>query len=233
MKLSVIIPTYQHASTIVGCVDSLLSQTRQPDEIIIIDDGSTDNTQAVLKPHLDKISYHKQENQGSQAARMNGYEKASGDLLMFCDADVVARPDMLEKLENTLKTHSQASYAYPSFKWGSKLFRSQKFDANALKEMNYIHTSALIRKEHFPGFDLTITRFQDWDLWLTMLDQGHTGVFVDEVLYTVVQDKKRLGISNWLPSFAYKIPWSLIGWKPQRIKKYQQGREVIKNKHKL
>ena len=103
MKISVIIPTYQHANTIVNCVESLLSQTRKPDEIIVIDDGSTDNTENKLSEFQDKIQYHKQSNQGSQAARMNGYAKSSGDLLQFCDADLIARPDMLEKLEIEVK----------------------------------------------------------------------------------------------------------------------------------
>ncbi len=233
MKISVIIPTYQHAKTILDCVESLVTQSRSPDEIIVVDDGSTDGTEQVLTDSKDQIQYIRQENAGPQSARMAGYKKSSGDLLLFCDADIVARANMLERLENALKTHSEASYAYASFMWGSKLFKCGPFNADRLKRMNFIHTSALIRREHFPGFDLSIKKFQDWDLWLTMLEQEHKGVFVNEILYTIRQERSRLNISSWLPSFAYKIPWRLIGWKPKRIQKYEEAREVIRKKHHL
>jgi len=232
-RISVIIPTYQHAKTIAQCIGSLLSQTRLPDEIIVIDDGSTDDTESKLSEYTDQIKYIKQSNSGAQSARMNGFKQASGDLLLFCDADVVARPDMLEKLEKALREHSEASYAYASFMWGPKLFKSKEFDKDALKEMNFIHTTALIRKEDFPGFDLEVKRFQDWDLWLTMLEQGHVGVFVNEVLFQIIHEGGRIGISNWLPSFIYKIPWRRIGWMPQSVKDYMDAKKVIEAKHRL
>jgi len=48
--------------------------------------------------------------------------------------------------------------------------------------MPYIHTTSLIKKDYFPGFDENIKRFQDWDLWLTMLQSGHTGYFINQIL---------------------------------------------------
>ncbi|MFA4845806.1 MAG: glycosyltransferase family A protein [Patescibacteria group bacterium] len=232
--ISVIIPTYQHGTTITDCLDSLFGQTRKPDEIIVVNNGSTDDTESRLKPYQDRIIYlDYQEHQGAPVARMAGFERSTGSLLLFCDADVIVEPTMLETLEKTLDAHSEASYAYSSFFWGRRRFASHAFDPDALRENNYINTMSLIRREHFPGFDLALKRFQDWDLWLTMLESGHTGVFVDAFLFTVQQDHGRRGISTWLPSFMYRIPWKRLGWEPRAIREFEVTRKVIIDKHRL
>lgn len=231
--LSVIIPTYQHAATIAECLDSVLSQTRKPDEIIVVNDGSTDGTEKVLSRYRDRVSVISQSNQGGNAARNNGFAASRGDLVIFCDADVVMRPDMLEVMERTLAEHPEASYAYGGFRFGWKGFRSYPFDAERLRRMNFVHTTSLVRREHFPGFDPSIRRFQDWDVWLTMLSQGHLGVFVDEELFQVIDRSDRPGISQWRPSFLYHVPWHRLGWKPTSVRKYEDARRVIIQKHGL
>lgn len=216
------------------CLDSLLRQTRLPDEVIVVNNGSTDDTRARLSPYIDRITYLDfQQNEGAPAARMAGFERSTGSLLFFCDADVVAETTMLEELEKALQTHPDASYAYSSFFWGRRRFVSHAFDHDALRENNYINTMSLIRREHFPGFDLSLRRFQDWDLWLTMLEQGHTGVFVDAFLFTVQQQRGRRGISQWLPSFVYRIPWKKLGWTPRAVNAHEKSRQIIRKKHQL
>jgi len=232
-RLSVIIPTYQHGSVIEACLKSLLSQTRQPDEIIVIDDGSTDKTKAILAPYQDRLSYIFQENRGEQSTRMRGFERSTGDFVLFCDADVILKPRMLEKMEQALSNHPGASFAYSSFRFGWKTFRSFPFDPVRLRQMNYIHTSSLIRRSGFPGFDSTIKKFQDWDVWLAMLEAGKTGVFIPEVLFHVQVDSKRGGISNWMPSFMYRWPWRLLRWKKEARRRYETGKATIKEKHHL
>jgi glycosyltransferase involved in cell wall biosynthesis len=226
--ISVIIPTYQHATTIIECLESVLAQKRQADEIIVIDDGSTDGTKELLTPYFDRIAYYYQENAGAQAARMNGFNKSRGALFVLCDADIIMRSDMLGKLESALIDHPETSWAYSSFRWGWKVFKSRTFDLGALKQKNYIHTSALIRREHFPGLDLSIKRFQDWDLWLTMVEQGRKGVFVNQELFRTVHTHGRVGISGWLPKIVFKLPFKLPS-----VKRYETARDVINQKHKL
>lgn len=232
-RISIVIPTYQHASTLVKCLDSVLRQTRKPDEIIVVDDGSTDNTKAVLRAYEDRVQIIHQPNQGAPVARNNGFRHSVGTLVMFCDADVVMRPEMLSELEQALELHSDASYAYSGFLWGLKSFSSFPFDAQRLRQMNYIHTSALIRREAFPGFDESLKRFQDWDLWLTMLQKGYTGIHVDKQLYRIIQERRLVGMSSWLPSGMIQFPWRLVGWIPKRVQKYQDAKKVIVQKHHL
>ncbi len=231
--ISVIIPTYQHASTLVRCLDSILAQTRKADEIIVVDDGSTDATQDVLKPYQAQIQILVQTNQGAPAARNHGFEKSTGSLVLFCDADVEMRPEMLTELEHALETHPEASYAYSGFQWGWKVFTSFSFRADRLKQMNYIHTSALIRREAFPQFDESLKRFQDWDLWLTMLEQGSVGQFVDKRLFSVTQEDRPERMSNWLPSLVVRFPWKYVGWMPVYMQKYESAKKIIQQKHHL
>jgi hypothetical protein len=115
--------------------------------------------------------------------------------------------------------------------WGKKKFSLHEFDGEALKKMNYITSTTLIRRAHFPGWDEKLKKFQDWDLWLTMSKQGHAGVWIPELLFTV--KPRRTGISSWLPSFMYKIPWHRLGWMPKTIRKYNEALKIIKKKHCL
>ena len=234
LNISVIIPTYQHADTIERCLRSVLSQSLQPKEIIIVYDGSTDETEKILTSFVrttPTLSVFRQANHGSNSARNKGFEHSSGSRVIFLDADAVMRPDMLEKLSKAIDEHPRAGFAYSAFRFGWKRFRSFPFDVGRLRRMNYIHTSALIRREAFPGFDESVKRFQDWDLWLSMLERGYEGAFVSDELFRVVQVRGRRGISSWRPSVFYQLPW--FGKKPESIRAYEAAREIILKKHEL
>ena len=90
MKISAIIPTYNNAEYIEEAINSILAQSHPVNEIIVIDDGSSDNTEVLIravKQKTDKLSYTKQRNQGPSAARNHGIEIANGDWIAFLDAD--------------------------------------------------------------------------------------------------------------------------------------------------
>jgi len=230
-KISIIIPTYQHGDTIETCLLSLFDQTFQDFEIIVVNDGSTDDTAKILEKYKDRVKIISQENRGAPSARNRGFRESIGQFVIFCDADTKAKPEILAKMLEALKKNPEASYAYSSFNWGWKAFNLHEFDAEALKKMNYITSTTLIRREHFPGWDESFKKFQDWDLWLTMLEQGHTGVWIQEILFDVIDTKATM--SRWLPSFMYKIPWGKIGWAPKAIRKYNEALKIIKEKHHL
>ncbi len=87
MKVSVIIPTYNRAKYICQAIESVLQQTVDDIEIIVIDDGSTDNTKEVIKPYMEKIRYVYAENGGAAHARNKGMEIARGEYISFLDSD--------------------------------------------------------------------------------------------------------------------------------------------------
>lgn len=104
--VSVVIPTYNAGRYIREAVESVIQQTYGVVEIIVVDDGSTDATTAVLKPYIDSraIIYVKQENGGSMRARNVGVQYATGEFIAFLDADDVWMPEKLEK-QMVLFTH--------------------------------------------------------------------------------------------------------------------------------
>ena len=85
--VSVIIPTYNRAQLVCECVESVLAQEYEPKEIIVIDDGSTDDTAQALAQFSDRINCIRQENQGAAAARQRGLDSARGEFLSFLDSD--------------------------------------------------------------------------------------------------------------------------------------------------
>ena len=100
--ISVIIPTYNSANYLNQAIDSVLMQGYTPCELIVVDDGSTDETESVLKPYQDKIKYIKQENSGSAAARNRGMQLAEYELILFLDADDLMAPNAVEVLSKHL-----------------------------------------------------------------------------------------------------------------------------------
>jgi glycosyltransferase involved in cell wall biosynthesis len=229
--VSVVIPAYQHGRDLPSCLDSLFAQTLTDFEVIVVDDGSTDDTAQRLQPYAARLKVISQANQGGNAARNRGAAEARGEFIVFCDADVVMRPDMLETLVGALAAHPEAAYAYSSFAMGWKEMPGLDFSPELLRRANFIHTTSLIRRDRFPGFDPALRKFQDWDLWLTMLECGDGGVFVPERLFRCITH--RGGISQWLPAAAYQLPWGWLGWKPRALARYEAADRIIRDKHGL
>jgi glycosyltransferase involved in cell wall biosynthesis len=95
IKVSVIIPTYNRAEYVTQAIESVLAQTYTDYEIIVVDDGSTDNTKDVLSPYIDRIRYIYQKNAGASAARNQGIKAAKGDWVAFLDSDDEWLPEKL------------------------------------------------------------------------------------------------------------------------------------------
>src|SRR5215212_11526906 len=95
--VSVVIPTYNRRRLVVEAVESALAQTYRPLEILVVDDGSTDGTEAELHRFGSAVRYLKQPNQGAAAARNRGIRAATGELVAFLDSDDLWAPAKIEK----------------------------------------------------------------------------------------------------------------------------------------
>ena len=101
VKVSIVVPVYNREKEIAGCIKSLINQTLKEIEIIVIDDGSTDNTSAVVESFSDnRIKLIKTENRGQGLARNTGIEEAKGEYIGFVDSDDDVSPVMYEKMYN-------------------------------------------------------------------------------------------------------------------------------------
>ncbi|MCK4891386.1 MAG: glycosyltransferase family 2 protein [Candidatus Pacebacteria bacterium] len=196
--VSVIIPTYNRARLLKRSVGSVLNQTFQDFEIIIIDDGSTDNTESIIKSFSDpRIKYIKNEkNIGANAARNIGIKISKGKYIAFQDSDDEWLTNKLEKQIRTFETASlKVGVVYTGRLWiknGKKIYiplkRVKQKEGNIHKELyksSFITTSViLVKKECFKKskvFDENLPRFQDWDLVLK-LSRYYEFKFIDEPL---------------------------------------------------
>ncbi len=229
--IGVVIPAWNAADTIGDTLRGLFAQTLLPANVVIVDDGSSDGLDAAIAPWRSRVTLIHQAQAGAAAARNRGAQEMSNEFIIFLDADIDLVPTALADMARVLVTHPEAAYVYPSFSFGPKAFHLHDFDASALRRMNYIHTSALMRRTAFPGFDPALKKFQDWDLWLTMLGQGAQGMWVQQKLFHVRQ--RRLGYSTWLPSIVYQLPFIGQGKGNAAIARYRAAEAIIRKKHGL
>jgi hypothetical protein len=146
VKVTVIIPTYNYGAFIEESINSVFNQTRLPDEIIVVNDGSTDNTSEVLKKFSDKkISVITTTNQGVSAARNTGLDNASGDVIAFLDADDRWLPDMLDRQIRLIEAAPEIVCVFSNFirfnNWNSKKLSDQFAYYPELKKIPTTRTS--------------------------------------------------------------------------------------------
>lgn len=183
--VSVIIPTYNRAHLIGRAIQSVLNQTYQDFELIIVDDGSTDNTEDIIKEFQKKDERIKRirhdKNKGGSAARNTGIKAAKGDYIAFLDSDDEWLPQKINKQIVIFKERSSKIGAvYTGFlyldKYGNRIKnayipRKKGYIYEDLLLKNCVGTCStlLIRKECFKQvglFDEKLPASQDWDMWI-------------------------------------------------------------------
>lgn len=196
-KVNVIIPTYNRAHLIGRAIQSVLNQTYQGFELIVVDDGSTDNTDEIIKEFQQKdnrIIYLKHEkNKGGSAARNTGIKASKGEYIAFLDSDDEWLSEKLRK-QLTFIENSHYGFIYCNMIINDKTRNSKsnitkKFEDNIfldlLKAGNGICTSSLLIKRHLlekiKGFDEDLPSFQDYDLLLRLAQNEKCG-FLNEIL---------------------------------------------------
>ncbi len=114
-KISVIIPSYNAARFVSEAVSSALCQTLPPLEVIVVDDGSTDDTEAVVRSFGERVRCIRQPNGGPAVARNRGIRESRGELIAFLDADDVWLPEKLEKQWRCLQNHQTAGLVHSNY----------------------------------------------------------------------------------------------------------------------
>ena len=113
--VSVVIPSFNRAGLIAETLESILGQTFPPAEIIVVDDGSTDDTEAVVARYAPKVRYHRIENSGPSRARNVGASLASARWIAFCDSDDLWRPTKLERQMRIHELFPEVEYSFTDF----------------------------------------------------------------------------------------------------------------------
>lgn len=202
--VSIIIPSYQSAQFVTKAIDSCLAQTYQNIEIIVIDDGSKDNTKEVLFPYVEskKINYIHQTNKGLSGARNTGLKNAKGQFIQFLDADDTIHPDKIQLQINYLINHSEDIGVYSDYvvQKNNQITHYIKTYpiGNLFKNVAYssfvmpIHT-VLLRNRQLPFFDESLGQGEDRDFWLNLFqDKMSTFGFINEILATYYLHDKNM-----------------------------------------
>jgi len=128
--VSVIIPSYNCARYVEEAIESVLNQTYNYLEIIVVDDGSTDNTREVLKEYIGngQIKYVYQENQGPGAARNTGIKCAKGDYIAFLDSDDTLTENSIEKRMNLIIRSPEVGLVFSDYYYEKYEFSTEKTD---------------------------------------------------------------------------------------------------------
>ncbi len=244
--ISVVIPVYNGAKTIRETIASVLAQSFEDLEVLVINDGSTDETgeivQRIADPRLKLLNYP---NAGLAASRNRGIHRAKGEYISFIDADDLWTPDKLAAQYQALQEHPQAQVAYSWTDWidlddrlirpAARLsFEGRVYEYLVLLDFLGCGSNPLIRREfllHVGGFDESLPAAEDWDLWIRLAAQGEfVCVRSPQILYRQVPNSmsrhtKRQGNAGLrviAKTFAAAPP-NLQYLKPRSLANFHRG----------
>jgi glycosyltransferase involved in cell wall biosynthesis len=178
-QISVIIPTYNRATLLQEAIDSVLAQTYQDFELLVVDDGSTDQTNELVTEYGERITYIFQENRGVSSARNLGIQSSTGQFIAFLDSDDLWLPEKLEQQVAIMEHHSDLQLCHTEEIWIRRGVRVNPKKKHK-KYSGYIFpyclplcvispSSVMIRRTLFAKvgyFDEHLPACEDYDLWL-------------------------------------------------------------------
>lgn len=180
--VSVVIPTYNRARLVCEAVETVLAQTYRNFEIIVVDDGSTDETEEALGRYEGRIKYFYQENRGLSAARNTGIRNSTGCYIALLDSDDLWRQDKLALQVDYLNKHDDCGLVYTDMELliAREGVLIEVPTTPLVLPTGYIYPQVFLRNEIFPStvlvrkecledvglFDESLRHFEDYELWL-------------------------------------------------------------------
>lgn len=221
MLVSVIIPAFNAEKYILDAINSILSQTYQNYEIIVVNDGSTDNTEQIIKPYLNRIIYLYQDNKGVAAARNTGIKASKGEYIAFLDSDDVWSPEKLSIQVKFLNDHPDFDLVYGdygTFGENGVIDKNSPLTRKFPRPDGYIFQDLLLRCLIFTAtvmlqkkvleetglFDEQFSIGEDYDLWLRIAEKHKIG-YIPEVVAMYRQHQES---ATHKPSYPDK-PWEI------------------------
>jgi len=194
--ISVIIPTHNRSVLVSRAIDSVLAQTEPPDEIIVVDDGSNDDTDVAIQSRFPDVRYLRQDHLGVSAARNFGIRQAQGDWLAFLDSDDAWFPDKLALQQARIDAHPETRIVHGDEIWvrdGQRVNQMRKHRkhggwiyARCLPLCVISPSCVMIHREVFDAvglFDCSLPACEDYDLWLRICSR-YPVEYIDRPLIT-------------------------------------------------
>jgi len=192
--VSVVIPSFNRASILARALGSVFSQTHPPEEVIVVDDGSSDETERLVRTGFPEARYVWQENKGVAAARNRGARMALGRWLAFLDSDDEWLPEKLAHQLDALRAHPEFPVCHTNETWVRRgrrvnpMNKHAKFGGRIFRrclELCVISPSSVLLRcdllDALGGFDETLPVCEDYDLWLRICSR-HPVLYLEEPL---------------------------------------------------
>ncbi|MGE6328965.1 glycosyltransferase family 2 protein [Psychrobacter pacificensis] len=217
--VSIIIPCYNSEKYIEKCIESIINQSYEHIEIVIVDDGSTDNTVEILKTYKN-VRVYSQVNSGACVARNYGLTKCKGYYVKFLDSDdflntdsISLQVDFAESLQDM-----QIAYGYKEVLFNDKISIDKEIldSTNQFRQLinrNIVTTLPLHKRKvllETGAFDEQLKFRQEWDLHLKLAKNGHTFIYHDTSIYTQVMhdnpnriSARKLNVSKEIENLDY------------------------------
>ncbi|WP_114747684.1 glycosyltransferase family 2 protein [Pleomorphovibrio marinus] len=236
--VSVVIPSYNQSRYLRETVESALGSTYPHLEIVIVDDGSTDDSKELamdLSARHVKVSYYSQQNAGPSAARNHGIRKAKGKYILPLDGDDLISEEYIKQAVDVVEKDQNVKVVYcKARKFGAVEgeWKLKPFSRAALAEGNMIFVSALFRKkdwEKVGGFSEEMTwGFEDWEFWISMLkEEGEVVQLpITGFYYRIRKGSRRKGVS----ARDRQLTYSFINTKHKDFIYAQLGGPIRKSK---
>lgn len=201
--VSVIVPLYNAAPYIGEALDSIIASTYRPIEVIVVNDGSTDNSLTVAESYAKRypeVSVLSQPNAGASAARNNAIRASHGEYILPVDADNRIHPLYIEEAEQILESRPEVCVVGCRAEFfGNRTgeWHFPPFSKELLARKNMIDTCAMYRRTDWnktPGYMETCAAREDWDLWLSLFEQGGEFVRLPDIrlYYRIRKGSKRV-----------------------------------------
>jgi glycosyltransferase involved in cell wall biosynthesis len=185
-SISAVVAAYQAEEWIAEALESILGQTRPPDEVVVVDDGSTDRTARELERFAEKVRIVRQPNRGCPAAFNTAFREARGDFVAMCGADDIWEPQKLEWQSQAIQTHGEADVFFGHARLvgrcsaeharppGVGMLDSVAFRDALFRECCVCASSVVIRRSLFERLGPFVEDFgaDDWEYWFRCLRAG-------------------------------------------------------------
>ena len=197
-KLSFVVPVYNpDLSLFEKCIKSLVDQSLKSWEVIFVLDGPNAEAKSVINRLMKKSPNHyrimEQEHAGAQRARNLGSEAATGDFICAWDCDCVIEPDTAQTWVEQFEARPEIGFIYSGYKFLDEkgAIPSQEFDPWTLRVRNYVSTCFPVRREFWPGWNESLKSLQDWDFWLSAVEKGAKGLFLEGYAFSTAYPSEK------------------------------------------
>ena len=245
-QVSVIIPTYNRGWIIKEAIDSVLTQDYRDFELIVVDDGSTDNTDDILNSYHGDIIVFRQENQGVSAARNRGLAEASGRFIAFLDSDDLWLPQKLFRQVEFFNKNPEAQICQTEETWIRKGVRVNPKKRHkkpwgmifepSLALCLVSPSAVMIRRSLFEkagGFDETLPACEDYDLWLRISCRYPVYLIETPLIIKRGGHNDQLSASSGLDKFRIKSLTKIIESGLLSKTQYEAAIKTLKQKCKI